>query len=134
MGTTPNTDEVSRAADRVATTAADIRRKAAALVRRDGGDADGEARDRAARTADALGRISDSLEALAEGARKSGLVLRDRGRDGARALERGERTLREGGFLGAGARLAVLARRNAAVLVGGALATAAVVALLRRTR
>lgn len=79
--------------------------------------------------ADALGAMSASLEAVAESARASGFALRDRGRDAARALGRGERLLRERGLAGAAIGTASLVQRHARAigLTGAALITLAVV-------
>ena len=134
MGGNLASKELNSAADRVTATADEIRHAASKLVRRSGSEDDAEERRKAEVAADALGSFSDSLESLAEGARKSGLYLRDRGRDSARALERGERVLREGGFLGAGAKLAIMARRNAGGILAGAAAVTVLAGLLRRNR
>ena len=83
------------------------------------------------RAAGAMGRVSDSLARMAEAAHVSGLAVRDRARDSARALSRGERILRREGFSGAAARAALRARRHlkTAAVVGGSIV---VVVLLRR--
>ena len=65
-----------------------------------------------ARAADALGIVSMSLATAAEGARITGNALRDRGRDAARSVGRGERILRESGFGGAAVAGWVLLRRH----------------------
>lgn len=65
------------------------------------------------RAADTLAVLSDSLETAAEGARATGNAVRDRGRDAARALARGERTLRRDGLPAATVRVGLLARRHA---------------------
>lgn len=97
------------AAKRVNDAARDIRDMASDVV----GGSDENEGGRARATADALGVVSNSLEKVADGARASGLAVRDRGRDAARALSRGERVLRDGGYPGAAVGLALLARRNA---------------------
>jgi len=98
------------------------------VERRGSGDAT------AKRAAGAMGRVSDSLERMAEAAHVSGLAVRDRARDSARALSRGERTLRREGFSGAAARAALRARRHVktAAVIGGSIV--AVVLLRRRLR
>lgn len=78
----------------------------------------------AALAASAIGVASTSLETVSERAQLAGNALRDRGRDAARALGRGERVLRERGFGGAAGHTATFARRHArklAVAVAGLL-------------
>lgn len=86
----------------------------------------GRDRWKAGRTADALARMSDSLEWAAEIAETSGMALRDQARDAANALSRGERVLREEKFTGAAARAALRSRRKRSTLLavagGGLLA------------
>lgn len=124
-------EKLSSAADRVSRTAEEIREMATGLLNRsDDEDADS---GKAERTANALGVLSDSLETVAEGARRSGLSVRDRGRDASRAVARAERVLRDTGFIGASAAAAVRARRHA---TGIALAGAGMLglALVMRSR
>lgn len=103
------TEQIQEATDRAASAAKAVQSAASDLVR--GSDADrGGAADRAA---SALSTMSDGLEALAESARATGFAMRDRGRDAANALSRGERVLREGGLPGAAVGTAVLAKRHA---------------------
>lgn len=93
--------------------------------------------EKAKRTASAMAWASDSLEDIGEGVRQSGLAVRDRARDSAKALSRGERILREGGFPGASARIALRARKHAttmAIVAGGVLAAAVVGKYLNRDR
>lgn len=117
-------EKLNAAVDRVSQTAEEIREMATGLLSRsDGEDADS---GKAERTADALGVLSDSLETVAEGARRSGLTVRDRGRDASRAVARAERMLRDTGLVGASAAAAVRARRHAR---GIALAGAGLLAL-----
>ena len=82
-------------------------------------------------TADALGATSETLATVGERARKSGLALRDRGRDAARAASRGERVLREEGVRGGAVRLGGMARRHALGIVLVATGVAAAVVLGR---
>jgi len=116
-------DKLDAAVNRVSETADQIRDMAAEILNPSGSldRTDSEA----VSTAYALARISKSLERLAEGAMTSGLTLRDQSRDAARAISRGERTLRRDGFVGVGARAAVFARRHAGmiVLLGGGMAS-----------
>jgi hypothetical protein len=129
MNTSGPTKRLDKATETVREAAARIRSSAHDLL-------DGESRDddpdASVRAADALAALSRRLEEVAEGARRAGLTIRDRGRDGARALERGERTLREGGFVGGAARSLVLAKRHAAGIAVGAAALAALVYIARR--
>lgn len=78
-----------------------------------------------------MGAMSSSLETMAEGARTSGFALRDRGRDAARALARGERRVRERGVLRATLGTALLMRRNVKRI---ALASGALFALFAARR
>jgi hypothetical protein len=99
---------------------------------RSGGDQDG--RGAAACAAIALGAASRSLDAAADGALTAGLFVRDRGRDAARALSRGERILRKSGIVGATVSTAMWTRRNAGgiVLLGAGVLAAVLVG--RRAR
>jgi hypothetical protein len=101
-----------------------LRDRAEALLSREE-DGEGGDRGRAALPADVLGAVADSVEAVAEGCRTSGMAVRDRGRDAARAMRRGERVLRESGYLGGTLRVAGMTRRH---LRGLALTGAGVVA------
>jgi len=133
MKTTTATEGLHSAADNMAQTAGELRRIASDLVHRADDDSEEEGR-RARMAADALGSVSDSLETVAESARASGLALRDRGRDAARALERGEQVLRTSGFPGAAAEVALMARRNAGKMALTAGASVLALAALRRAR
>lgn len=117
----------SKAVDRTAKNA----RKAASNLK---ARTRGNGRAAADAAAGAMRAVSSSLEALSNGARTSGLVLRDRGRDVARKIARGERVLRERGFGGAARDIGAMSRRNAGKL---AIAGAGLVTLLawrRRNR
>ncbi|HKJ01149.1 MAG TPA: hypothetical protein VJ997_01805 [Longimicrobiales bacterium] len=103
------TQQLQDAADRAAGAARKVRGAASDLV----SDADDSRGGTAGMAANALSTMSDGLEALAESARASGFAMRDRGRDAAKALSRGERVLREGGLPGAAVGTAVLAKRHA---------------------
>jgi hypothetical protein len=117
------------AADRVSVSARQVRKLAADLA----GRSDGSDERRSARiAADALGAMSASLEAVAETARASGFALRDRGRDAALALARGERLMRERGWTGAAVgTVALMQRHGRKIAVTGA-ALIAVAAWRRR--
>ena len=71
-----------------------------------------------------MATLSDAMERSAEKARVSGLTFWDRGRDAAKALSRGERLLRDRGFKGVAAHVAMPSRQRTAVLalLGGGLA------------
>lgn len=129
MSSLDATQRLSDATDRVRATAKRIRASAHDLLDR-GEPADDP--DAAVRAADTLAALSRRLEEVAEGAHSAGMAVRDRGRDGARALERGERTLREGGLLAGAARAAFIAKRNVGVLALGGAAVAALVMVARR--
>jgi hypothetical protein len=129
MTSTTAKQRLDEATETVRHMAEQIRASAHGLL--DGDDAGGDP-DASVRAADALAALSRRLEDVAEGARRAGLAVRDRSRDGARTLERGERTLREGGLLAGAARSLVLAKRNAAGLAVGAAALAALVYVARR--
>ncbi|MEJ2206358.1 MAG: hypothetical protein P8170_19885 [Gemmatimonadota bacterium] len=107
--------------------ATQIRRVASHLLTR----SEKEPAGAAVAAAEALSAVSDSLETVAEGAGASGRALRDRGRDAAQALSRGERVLREEGLPGAVAGTAAVARRNVGKL---ALAGAGVLTLVAFSR
>lgn len=125
-------EKLSSAADRVSRTAEEIREMATGLLNRsDDGDADS---GKAERTADALAVLSDSLETVAEGARRSGLSVRDRGRDASRAVARAERVIRDTGFVGASAAAAVRARRHATGIALAGAGMLGLALLLRRSR
>ena len=97
--------------------------------------ADGQGGGSAMFAADILSSVADSVEAIAEGCRASGMAVRDRGRDAARAMHRGERVLREGGYLGSALRVAGMARRNLrglAITGAGVLAAVVVYRSLNR--
>lgn len=117
---------LTAAADRLAEGSSRMRELATSVRRNRTGNGKGTA-DFAA---DALSVMSRSLAAVADGAHAAGLSLRDRGRDTARALSRGERALRTTGLTGAAATAALCVRRNAGriALVGGGLLAAAFVA------
>lgn len=110
-------------------TATQVRQVASNLLTR----SEKEPRRAAVAAAEALAAVSDSLEAVAEGAGASGRALRDRGRDAARALSRGERVLREDGLTGAAVGTAILARRNAGkiALAGAGILTLVALGRLR---
>ena len=133
MKTKTATDGLHTAADDMAQTAGRLRQIASDLVHRADDDSEDEGR-KARMAADALGAVSDSLETVAESARASGLALRDRGRDAARALERGEKVLRTSGFPGAAAEMALLARRNAGKIALAASAGTLALVALRQAR
>lgn len=118
------------AADRLSESARQVRRLASDLTGRP--DRDDERRS-ARIAADALGAMSASLEAVAETARASGYALRDRGRDAALALGRGERLMRERGWTGAAVGTVALVQRNARkiAVTGAALIALAVVSRRR---
>jgi len=104
-----------------------LRNRTEALLSREE-DGEGGDRERAALPADVLGAVADSVEAVAEGCRTSGMAIRDRGRDAARAMRRGERVLRESGYLGGALRVAGMTRRHLrALALTGAGVVAAVV-------
>jgi hypothetical protein len=122
-------DTLRSAAERLSATAEQIRETATGLL---GHQEERNGRSGAEVAADALRSASHSIEVAAAGIRRSGLVLGDRGRDASRALARGERVLRQGGFREAGLRTAVRARRNAGrLLLTGA---GVLVVLLLRSR
>ena len=125
MKTTDAIDHIHATADHARVRAAEAWEH---VERRGRGDAT------AKRAAGAMGRVSHSLERMAEAAHASGLAVRDRARDSARALSRGERTLRREGFSGAAARTALRARRHlkTAAVIGGSIV--AFVLLRRRLR
>jgi len=122
-------DTLRTAAERLSATAEQIRETATGLL---GHQEERNGRSGAEVAADALRAASHSIEVVAEGVRRSGLAVGDRGRDASRALARGERVLRQGGFREAGIRTAVRARRNAGrLLLTGA---GVLVVLLLRSR
>lgn len=127
--------KVEETEGRVHAVADDLRDRTSDLLKRGGqGNSRGE---KAKRTASALAWASDSLEDIGEGVRETGLAVRDRARDSAKALSRGERILRDGGFPGASARIALRARNHAksiAVVAGTVLAAAVVGKYLARDR
>ncbi|GEM_PF-2372806 len=126
-GTDPET-----AAKQLDHTAQSIRNQAGELLAR---KEDGKGGGRAAFTADILAAVADSVEAMAEGCLASGMAVRDRGRDAARAMHRGERVLRESGYLGGALRVAGMTRRHLRGLaVTGAGVVAAVVLYRRLNR
>jgi hypothetical protein len=129
MSTSTPTERLDHAVESVRRAAQRIRHSAHELLDDDQPDHDPGA---SVRAADALGALSRRLEEVAEGAGRAGLAVRDRGRDGARTLARGERTLREGGLLAGAARTLVVARRNAVGIGLGAAALAALVYVARR--
>lgn len=132
MQATSTEEELNTAADRVRRTAHEIREMATGVLTRSSeNDADS---GKAQKTADALAVLSDSLETVAEGARTSGLAVRDSGRDAARAVARAERVLRDAGFVGASAALAVRARRHATGLALAGAGMLALALIVRRTR
>ena len=124
------------AAKRLDHTAKDLRKRTGELLsRKESPDDDAEGAGSAEFTADILAALADSLEAMAEGARASGMALRDRGRDAARAIHRGERVLREGGYVEGAVRATSMARRNLrALALTGAGVVAAVVLYRKLTR
>lgn len=133
MRAEPSNEKLKSAADRVSKTAQEIREMATGLVSRsndEGADDSGKAE----RTADALGVLSDSLESVAEGARRSGLSVRDRGRDASKAVARAERVLRDTGFVGASAAAAVRARRHAKGIALAGAGMLGLALLMRRRR
>ena len=127
---TPAKDKLHTAVDRVNETAEPVREMASQLLSRSGGR--DQARGKAGRTADALAKMSDSLERAAESARISGMALRDQGRDAAKALSRGERVLREEKCTGAAVRLVLRSRRKRSILLAVAGGGLLALFLLRR--
>lgn len=103
---------LNTAVERVGESAQHVKGLALGVVRKSRGDGGGRRRTGAVIAASTLGAMSSSLETIAEGARTSGFALRDRGRDAARALARGERRVRERGLLRAALGTALLVRRN----------------------
>lgn len=84
-----------------------------------------------------LSALSDSLDTAGAAARRSGLAVRDRFRDSARALERGGRVVRTSGIAGAVTASVLAFRRHKKALLGtaGALAGSVLaLGLLRRVR
>jgi len=125
-------DRLHAAVDRANEAADRIREMSSELLRRSDGT---EQKDGMAQhAAGAMAALSHSLEVAAESARVSGLALRDRGRDASRAVSRGERLMRERGFKGAAAHIAMRSRqrRTLLALAGGGLL--AVLALRFRKR
>lgn len=126
------TEGLETAADTVDTAAQRLRGVASEIVPH--GNSEGDARS-ARIAAGTLASVSSSLETVAESARASGLAIRDRGRDAARALDRGERVLREDGLTGAAVHVGYHARRHAGKLAAAAGASLlALWALSRRSR
>jgi hypothetical protein len=124
-------DGLHTAANRVSESARQVRGLATDLLHKSEGEENVATRV----AADTLGAMSASLEAVAESARASGFVLRDRGRDAARALGRGERLLRERGLTGAAIGTAALVQRHArAIGLSGAAVIALAVMRRRRNR
>jgi len=126
-------ERLRAAVERANETADRIREMSSELLRRSDGteQEDGMAQH----AAGALATLSHSLELAAESARVSGLALRDRGRDASKAVTRGERLIRERGFKGAAAHVAMRSRQRNTLLVlaGGGLM--AILALqLRKSR
>lgn len=119
--------ETSEARGRIRSAAAQVRGVASNLV----DSSDNEPGGGALRAADTLAAVSDSLESIADRVGAGGLAVRDRGRDAARALGRGERSLREAGWPGVGVELAILARRHAVALTLGGAALVGLLALNR---
>lgn len=122
-------ESLRAAARRLSATADQVRDTATGLWTR---SEEKEDRSGSKVAADALRAASRSLESAAAGIRRSGLSLGDRGRDASRALSRGERILRQGGFKEAGVRTAVRARRNAGGLLLAGAGVLAVVMFRRR--
>jgi hypothetical protein len=122
-------DEPETTAKRLDHTAQSIRNRTTKLLSRQG---DGTGNGRAKVPADILATVADSVEAVAEGALVSGMVVRDYGRDAARAMHRGERVLRQSGYLGGAFRIAGMARRNLRGLAVTGAGVAAAVVLYRR--
>jgi hypothetical protein len=118
MNETSPRERLHAAVDRVNETARQIRASSARLVDWNGGgqDPDGKAEQ----AAEVLARLSDSLERAGENAMASGLAVRDRSRDAARALSRSKRVLRDGGFRAAAAQVATHPRRRPLLLALGA--------------
>ena len=84
-----------------------------------------------------LSTLSGSLDTAGEAAHTTGMAVRDRFRDSARALERGGRVLRTSGIGGAAAAAALSARRHRKALMGTAGAIAGgllAFGLVRRVR
>ena len=119
-------DRLHAAVDGANETADRIRQMSIELLRRsDGTEQQG---GMAQHAAGAMATLSHALELAAESARGSGLALRDRGRDASRAVSRGERLVREGGFKAAAAHIAVRSRQRKTLLAlagGGLLAVLA---------
>ncbi|TVR61876.1 MAG: hypothetical protein EA422_12080 [Gemmatimonadales bacterium] len=128
MKDAPSSDRLRSAVDQVNETARQIRRSSSQLLSRtngnskEAGDGDGGAH----RTAQALAHLSDSLERAGQAAMNSGLAMRDRSRDTARAISRSERVLREQGLRGAAARAATHPGRGRFLTVVGTVVGAAV--------
>jgi len=121
-------DRLHAAVERANETADRIREMSSELLRRSDGteQQDGMAQH----AAGALAILSHSLDLAAESARVSGLALRDRGRDASKAVSRGERLIRERGFKGAAAHVAMRSRQRRTVL---ALAGASLLGVLALT-
>jgi len=84
-----------------------------------------------------LATLSGSLDTAGEAAHSTGMAVRDRFRDSARALERGGNVLRTSGISGAAAAAALTARRHKKALIGTAGAIAGglfALGLVRRVR
>ncbi len=126
-------ERLHAAVERANATADRIREMSSELLR--GSDGTEQEDGVAQHAAGALATLSHSLELAAESARVSGLALRDRGRDASKAVTRGERLIRERGFKGAAAHVAMRSRQRNTLLVlaGGGLM--AILALqLRKSR
>lgn len=123
MKNSSTTDRFRKAVDQVNETAKKVRKSATQLVGR-AGDEEKGANGKAEQMAAALSRLSDSLERAGENAMASGLAVRDRSRDTARAVSRSERILREQGLRGATARVVAHPRRGLIFGIMGAVVAA----------